>query len=432
MSHVIASAWAGASRHPRSLLRWLACLLGGFLVAGCGSNSPQTPPPDAFEVRKLPDALAPDAGRIAEANNRFALDLYTRLGAESGNLFYSPFSIATALEMTLAGAHGVTDEEMRRVLHLDLPADQLHPASGALVKSLDRGIALGGYRLSVANRLWGQSGYTFLEPFLATARDDYGAGLEPLDFQNAAEDARGTINAWVEEKTEGRIEDLMPEGSVNDLTRLVLTNAIYFKGDWARPFDPRRTQDRPFHVATGTDVNVPLMTQEGEFRVAFLDGFAALELPYAGNDLSMLVLVPHAIDGLGALEQRLTIENLTEWIARLDTGHVEVSLPRFTTSSSFSLGETLAAMGMPSAFDPSSADFSGINGNRDLSISAVVHKGFVAVNEEGTEAAAATGVSVGVTSVPPSIVADHPFLFMIRDHVTGSILFVGRLVDPRS
>lgn len=420
-----------SDRSVRLSARWAAAAALFALVcsAACVSHAPITAL-DPFAVRKLPDNLAADASRVVAANNRFAFDLFAQLRATDGNLFLSPYSISTALQMTAAGARGGTAVEMARVLQLELPLDWAHPASGALVQSLDRGIALGGYRLSVANRLWGQSGYDFLEPFLATTRDHYGAELEPVDFRMEPESARSTINSWVEEKTENRIVELLPQGVVTADTRLVLTNAIYFKGDWARMFERDRTRPAPFHVSPSQDVEVMMMSQDASFRFAHVGATQVLEMPYVGNDLSMLVLLPESADGLPALEDALSIANLDLWTAALDTSRLIVSVPRFRVESAFSLSQTLKTMGMPSAFDLVTADFSGINGRRDLSISAVVHKGFVEVNEEGTEAAAATGVVIGVVSAPPSFTAEHPFLFLIRDNVTGSVLFLGRVVDP--
>jgi serpin B len=327
----------------------------------------------------------------------------------------------------------VTAEEMARVLHLSLEPASLHPAYGALIRSLDTGSSLGGYRLNVANRLWGQTGYGFLEPFLATTREDYGAELAQLDFEAAPEPARAAINGWVEERTQGKIRDLFPAGTISELTRLVLTNAIYFKGSWADPFDEADTHSAPFHLSGSARVDVPTMAQTGRFALARVVDVEVLELPYEGGDVSMVILLPVAVDGLPLLESRLTFENLTAWLAAVDAvepTEVDVRLPRFLTTSSFVLNEVLAAMGMPVAFDPETADFSGMDGRRDLYVQTVVHQGFVEVNEEGTEAAAATGVGVGVTSAPPMFLADHPFLHLIRDNLTGSVLFLGRIVDP--
>ncbi len=399
---------------------------------GCASNPSDTPNPrvDPFEARKIPAELQADVGSVVAGNNAFAADLYAQLRSTDGNLFFSPFSVAAALSMTSAGAAGVTADEMARVLHSSLAREQFHPANGALIQSLDRGVALGGYRLNVANRLWGQTGFPFLESFLKTTREDYAAEMALVEFSRAPEAARTTINDWVSEKTETKIKDLMPEGSVTSDTRLVLTNAVYFKGKWAGPFDPDLTQDAPFHLDASRTVEVPTMVRLDKWSYARAEGVELLELPYEGGDISMVILLPSTIDGLSDLEARLTSANLDAWLASLETAELELALPRFRVTSSFGLNSTLTAMGMPSAFDPLTADFSGMDGRRDLSIQAVVHKGFVDVNEEGTEAAAATGVGVGVTSLPQTLRIDHPFVIVIRDNVTGSFLFMGRIADP--
>jgi serpin B len=382
------------------------------------------------------DPPSPAATTAARDGNAFAVDLYGRLRSEqSGNLFLSPQSIATALAMTYAGARSDTAAQMARTLHLSLPQDQVPAAYAALLKALNPGGTDRGYRLSIANRLWGQRGDRFLDDFLAVTRRDYGAELGLVDFKANAEAARDEINAWVLKQTEEKIRDLIPAGVLGPNTRLVLANAIYFRGDWAKQFAKESTSDQPFHVAPDRDVKVPLMF--GKTRVGFAahaaDGLKVAELPYKGDDVSMLVLLPDAVDGLAALESKLSLENVTRWTSDLRRQDVLVYLPRFSMQSAFGLGPTLSAMGMPLPFSDS-ADFSGMNGKRDLSISAVVHKARVDVDEQGTEAAAATGVVVGLTAAlpgePPTFRADHPFLFLIRHNPTGAILFMGRVVNP--
>ena len=412
--------------------RALALLLPLLLVPaaqGCDSDGPADPG-DPLEARRLPAEYQAEADELVAGNNAFALDLYGELRGEKGNLFFSPFSISTAFAMLHAGARTQTEAEMAQVFRFPLAQDRLHLLYRELLASLDRGTAFEGYRLSVANRLWGQVGYGFLPDYLAVTRDAYGAPLEPLDFAADPEACRGTINDWVAEKTEDRIRDLMPRGSIDSLTRLVLTNAIYFKGTWETQFDAEKTAKAPFFVTPGAPVSADMMTVEAEFASGAVDGVSILELPYEGEDLSMIVLLPEELDGLPALEERLTPENLESWVGGLAAREQTVHLPRFEMTRFFPLNETLAGMGMPSAFDPASADFSGINGLRNLCVQAAVHKAFVKVNEEGTEAAAATGISMGETSVPPSFTANRPFLFLIRDNVTGSILFLGRVTDP--
>jgi serpin B len=410
---------------------WAAVLLGVPLL-GCQSVSP-VQPLDPIRERQLAPAVVADARSLVEANNRFAFDLYARLRGPSDNLFLSPFSISTAFAMTYAGAAGRTADEMASVFRFPLEQERLHPTYGALVRSLDRGSQLGGYELRVANRTWGQQGFPFVDEFLRITREDYGAEMQQADFVKDFESARRSVNSWVEQQTRDRIRDLFPPGSIDADSRLVLANAIYFKGLWASQFDRDLTRDGTFHLSATERVSVPIMRQNGVGRMASLAGARMLELRYQGKDLSMLIVLPDRVDGLAEVEASLTPEALQQAIEGLrDTpSSLPVAIPRFRIESKFMLGSTLSAMGMPSAFDAHAADFSGIDGRRDLFISAAIHQAFVEVNEEGTEAAAATGVVVGITSVPVAFVADHPFLFLIHDNVTGSILFMGRLMDPR-
>ena len=384
---------------------------------------------------------SPEAQRLAAGNNRFALDLYARLAAEAGggeaggNVFFSPYSLSTALGMAHAGAKGATAAEMAKTLHFDLKGEELDVAFAELIGSVNRP-SVTGYKLSVANAMWGQSGYGFLPQYVQRLKQHYAAALHELNFQSDSQEARKTINAWAEKETAGKIRDLMPPDSVGPDTVLVLTNAIYFKGDWEKQFKKEHTRDGPFHVSADKTVTVPLMTQRARFRRLIGEGFQALEMPYAGGDLSMVVLLPDERNGLADLEQKMTAPNVEGWLKRLaqaPQNNVPVMLPKFTMTESFSLVPTLAKMGMAVAFDGRRADFSGMNGGTErLAITAVVHKAFVAVDEQGTEAAAATGVSIGRTSaeIEKPFRADHPFAFLIRDGKTGSVLFMGRVVDP--
>ncbi len=370
---------------------------------------------------------------VVKGNNQFALDLYKQLGEkEDGNLLFSPYSISTALAMTYAGARGETQDEMAKVLHFALPQRLLHPAFAAIIEDLNDEKRK-GYKLAVANRLWGQKGYSFRPNFLNTTRKYYGAELAQVDFAKAAEKARQTINKWVEEQTQDKIKDLIPEGVLDSLTRLVLTNAIYFKGDWETQFDKKATREADFTATPDKKVKVPMMHQVAPFKYADLPSLQVLEMPYAGDDLSMVVLLPKKTDGLGDLEKSLDAKSLQEWTGGVRKRKVSVFLPKFKMTCKFRLKPVLASMGMPLAFDAGRADFSGMTGSKDLYISAVIHKAFVDVNEEGTEAAAATAVVMTLRSAPrpsPVFRADHPFLFLIRDNRTGSILFLGRVAEP--
>ncbi len=375
-----------------------------------------------------------DLAAVVGGNNQFAFDLYGRLaGEQDGNLFFSPYSISTALAMTYAGARGNTAAEMADTLHFTLPQDCLHPAFGNIISDLNDS-QREGYQLNVANRLWGQQGYSFLAEYLDVTRQHYGAELAQLDFIRETEPSRQTINRWVEEQTQQKIKNLIPSGALSPLTRLVLTNAIYFKGDWKYQFDPELTREAPFQAAPGEQLSVQMMHQKRRFNYAALPTFQMLEMPYTSEDLSMLALLPNEPDGLAELESWLTAERLDQSIDQLFATKVSVFLPKFEMTSKFGLAPVLESMGMPDAFDACAADFSGMNGGRDLFISSVIHKAFVEVNEEGTEAAAATGVvvvtSTGVTPPPELFRADHPFLFLIRDNRTESILFWGRVTEP--
>lgn len=379
---------------------------------------------------------------VIKGDNEFGLALYNQLKAEKGNLFISPYSISTALAMTYAGARGNTAKQMAEVLHFNSEQEKLPVIFAEMIKDMNARGTQGNYQLSVANALWGQKGYKFLKEFIDLVNNNYGAGLNEVDFKNATEEARKTINTWVEEKTNGKIKDLIPKGILNNLTRLVLTNAIYFKGNWAAKFKKEDTKDMPFNIIADKQVSVPMMYQKLYAKIGW-DGniqIKILELPYVGEELSMLILLPLRIDGLTELENSLIMDKINNWtVGRKE--EVEVYLPKFKMTYKCLLANTLKSMGIIDAFTPppplpeiSGADFSGITGNKDLYISQVIHKTFVDVNEEGTEAAAATAViteSAGyITHEPLIFKADHPFLFLIRENKTGSILFIGRIVNP--
>jgi serpin B len=307
--------------------------------------------------------------------------------------------------------------------------EQFHKSFGEIIKQLNASGKKGGYELAVANSLWGQNGYKFLPDFLTIVRENYGGDLEQVDFAAQTEAARKKINAWVESKTKDKIKELIKAGTLDSMTRLVLTNAIYFKGKWESQFKPEQTQDAPFTLLGGQNINAPMMHQTGKFGYMEANDIQILEMPYLNNDLSMVILLPKKVDGVKDLEKELVSDNLAGWLGKIHKREVQVFFPRFKMTSEFELARVLGAMGMPDAFS-GKADFSGMTGNRDLFISAVVHKAYVDVNEEGTEAAAATGVTMKLTSIsaPPAVFrADHPFIFLIRDNQTGNFLFLGRL-----
>jgi serpin B len=384
--------------------------------------------------------LADDSGATPEgisahvnANNQFALDFYSNIrNKEDGNIFYSPYSISTALSMTYEGARGQTADEIQSVFHFSSIDSERRSSTAAIYNSLNKWNAR--YKLHTANALWVQEDYPISDEYTDTIERYYVGKASNVDFAGATEQARQTINSWVEQKTNYKIKDLFPQGSLGSLTRLVLTNAIYFKGTWVKQFDEAKTMDEDFRVSSGQTVRVPMMRLTGNeavFNYSETGELQVLEMPYEGGDLSMIILLPKD-DNIESLEESLTLENLNQWKASLREQRVDVYIPKFTFESKYFLNENLKEMGMPLAFTEA-ADFSGISGERDLYIAIVVHQAFVDVNEEGTEAAAATGVGIATTSMPPPAPvfrADHPFIFMIQERGTGNILFMGRVVNP--
>ncbi|MCX5669707.1 MAG: serpin family protein [Planctomycetota bacterium] len=410
------------------IIRMTVVMLAAFTAA-----SAQDQPPPAGKEPVQPKA---DVAAVAQADNVFGCELYARLKGQAGNLFFSPASIHTALAMTYAGAAGRTADQMAGALHFKLPADRLHKAFGLLTNELNNPPKQGtdpAYQLVVANALWLQKGYPFKESFTRLVKDSYSAGLNEVDYA-APEPARKTINDWLEKATGDKITDLIPPGVLNELTRLVLTNAVYFKSDWAAPFSKQKTKDGPFQLGEGNTVNVPLMTQWTHVGYMETKDFQLADLPYKANELSMTVLLPRKADGLKALEDKLSAKALAQWIGKAKVTYVDLTVPRFKFTSQFGLKEPLSQLGMVDAFDPRRANFSGMTTMEKLFISAVLHNAFVAVDEEGTEAAAATAVTVTALAVPeePKIVfrADRPFLFLIRHRPTGAVLFLGRLANP--
>jgi serpin B len=370
---------------------------------------------------------------VVKGNNAFALDLYRQLRNQQGNLCVSPYSLSTALAMTYAGARGQTATEMSKVLHFTLRQEDLHPAFAALRAQLDAQKQQGeGIQLKMANRLWGQKGYEFLKPFKQLTQDYYGAALEEVDFSGDTEEARRTINQWVAQQTQEKIKDLIPPDILNSLTRIVLTNAIYFKGSWLKPFNPAHTENKPFSVAPGQQVDVPMMSQSASVGYAEFGELQVLELLYVGEKISMVILLPKKIDGLTQLEQHLTPENIQNWLSSINYSQcpTSIQLPKFKVNAKVELKPVLSKMGMVSAFDDGAADFSGMNGRNDLFLKEAIHQTFVHVDELGTEAAGATAAIGALRCVGGNFSADRPFIFLIRDKQSGSILFLGRVMNP--
>jgi serpin B len=386
----------------------------------------------------IKDGSLSEQASLVEGNSAFTFELYQALKGEEGNLFYSPYSISLALAMTYAGARNETAEQMADILHFILEQDRLHPAFNWLDAELARrdesveGKDGEGFRLNIVNAIWGQKDYEFLPDFLDVLADNYGAGLRILDFINETEKSRLIINDWVSNQTEGRIEDLIPPGEIDVLTRLVLTNAIYFNAAWEYPFDGNITAGGPFYLLDGGQVSVPMMKQTESFGYTKGKGYQAVELLYDGGELSMVILLPEA-GNFEAFEEGLHAQQVDAIINDLQDTRVTLTMPKFEFDSEFRLNDTLAEMGMPIAFSPGDADFSGMTGNRELFISDVIHKAFVSVDEAGTEAAAATAVIMmraAVSKPPVEVTIDRPFIFLIRDIETGAILFVGRVLNP--
>lgn len=385
-------------------------------------------------LRSLARPGPEETSSLVAGNNAFAIDLYSRLKDGGGNVFFSPYSISGCLAMVYAGARGGTEKQMAQVLYFTGGQEQVSRSFGGLQQQLNAAQKKGEIQLKIANGLWGQEGHPWLPAFLKTAQDQFDARLTQVDFATAAESAGQQINDWVSDKTKGKITNLIPPGLLNHMTRLVLVNAIYFKGNWIHQFKKAATHPAPFFITADRQAQTPLMNLTEIFSYAESDSWQLLEMRYIGNDVSMVVLLPKEKDGLNDLEASLTPEKLSDWLGKEHPQKVNVFFPKFKMTQQFNLTQTLEAMGMTAPFSRQS-DFSGMDGTHDLFISAVVHKAYVDVNEEGTEAAAATGAAIAARAVHapqpvPVFRADHPFIFLIRDTHSGSILFLGRMMDP--
>jgi serpin B len=432
----------------RTLL--VALAVGGVLVAcGSGSLEPGRLVRSSLPRITNPQVSAPDRASQTTGNTAFAFDCYRRLAAQEGNVFYSPLSVSLALAMTWAGARTSTEEQMAAALQFKLTQDRLHPYFNALDLELNsrgqgsKGKDGGEFRLRVLNAIWGQEGYEFLAPFLDVLAQHYGAGLRLLDF-GKPEEAADAINKWIAQQTEDRIPELLSPDMFQGPVALVLTNAVYFNAAWEHQFKRSETLDGSFRLRSGQTVSVPMMHQTASFRMGSGSlfrcgtarcpgwGYRAIELPYDGGELAMLIIVPDVLDNF---EAKLAPGVLATILDSLTEQSVELQMPRWTFRSPvLSLTEPLTALGMKDAFVVGQADFSGMDGRRDLFVSEVAHQAFVAADEAGTEAAAATSVNMelgAAPAAPVSFVVDQPFLYLIRDIPTGAILFVGRTVDPR-
>ncbi len=435
----------------RKNIRRLGVLSGAMiltLVLGC-SAEPSVPGGDEIRSDKqritAPVTSPTEVSAQVEGNSAFAFDLFQQVRSKDENLFFSPYSMSIALAMLQAGAKGETEQQIAAVMHYLADQTKLHPVFNWLDLELNsRGqgkLAADGkaFRLNVVNAIWGQQDFDFLPSFLDQLALNYGAGLRVLDFIADPEISRQTINAWVEQETEERIKDLLPEGVITKLTRLVLTNAIYFNAAWSTAFQEDSTSEGAFILEDGSSVNVPLMRGKVGSRFYSESGLRAAAIPYDGEELSMVIMIPDQVD-LQTFEATLTGAKIQAVIQGLQHQEVNVTLPKFEFGATLGLKPLLIKMGMVDAFTPYVADLSGINGaknggDEDLYVSDVLHKSFVKVNEAGTEAAAATAVVLNVATAvmpdPEALVVDQPFVFFIYDHATEAILFVGRVLDPR-
>jgi serpin B len=401
----------------------LAALTFALALSACGSGVPNLPPPTEAE-----------ASSVAAADNAFAFDLYARLRARPGNFAMSPVSITSALTMCLAGARGETEAQMRKVLHVEGSVPAAVEAAGKVTANLQRSKKI---TLSIQNRLFGEKSVRFEPPYVDLLKRSFGAQVESLDFAGAPGPSRERVNRWAAEATHDRIKEILGPDAITAETRLVVANAVYFYGDWEAPFQKSATQPAPFKVSATESREVPLMFQAGHFGFAASEGMKVLELPYAGGEASLLLVLPDAVDGLGAIEARLSPERLRSWTAALHVVEVKVWVPRFEIDPpALSLARPLGELGMPAALDPDQADLTGIarlGGQERLTVTGVFHKAFVKLDEKGTEAAAVTAVAAAATaSVEPEPVefrADHPFLFFLRDRKSGLVLFMGRIAD---
>ncbi len=422
----------------RFYLLFVAAIIPALLLSACGQGKLAE---SKLERVANPDVPVSDSAQLVDGNTAFAFNLYQAVRGSTGNLVCSPYSISLAFAMTYGGARGETAAQVADVLHYTLPDAQFHPAFNLLSLDLARRPDQAAnvdekdrFQLTIANSLWGQDGWPFLPEYLDLLAANYGAGLRLVDFENSPESARRQINNWVSDQTKNRIKDIIPPGMPDPSTRLVLANAIYFKAMWEHEFDADVTNDRPFYLLSGEMVRVPMMSQgHGQtFSYAAGDGWQAIALPYKGSLTDMVIIVPDA-GNFESFESGLTADRYNEIISAMQPEQVILSMPKFTFETSLGLKDSLIGMGMTDAFDPMLADFSGMDGTRLLYVGDVLHKAFIAVDEKGTEAAAATVVLMMMASMPQGIILeiDRPFFYVIRDVPTGTVLFMGRVLDPR-
>jgi serpin B len=435
---------------------FVICLLISLVLivffSACKQGSDRMSP--VKEGKELKSSLARDTSpacsetelrQLVGDNNSFAFAMYHMIKDKADNMFFSPYSISVALAMTYTGARNETESQMAAALHFNFAQDKLHSLFNALDLELasrksSEGNEDGKYlKLNIANAIWAQEGYPFLQQFLDTLALNYGAGIWLVDFESDPEQARLTINDWVARQTENKIMDLLARGNIDEFTRLVLANAIYFNAAWAIPFDEELTYDGDFYLMDDSTITVPMMIPQGgsgenneTYTAATGPGYQAVELPYYGGEFSMLIVIPDQ-GTFTAFEQLLDYPLIEEIVNNLKDENIRLRMPKFGCESQFDLSKSLAEMGMPNAFNSQDADFSGFDGRvGQLYIGAVIHKSFISVDEAGTEAAAATAVVIFGVGLPDyrEIIINRPFIYMIRDIKTGAILFLGRIKNP--
>lgn len=414
------------------------CIMLSMILAACTPSASLSVAESNKSRDKNPQIAEDDLPTLVDGNNAFALDIYNALRSENGNLILSPYSMSLALAMTYAGARGDTESQMAQAMHYQ-PQAQLHPAFNALDLALEKKpINLDKdqepLQINIANSVWAEKTMPILPDYLDTIALNYGAGIHLADFLNKPNEERVAINNWVSAETEEKIKDLLADGSITPDTRMVLVNAIYFKADWLHKFDVNSSYDGTFHLLDGTEAAAKMMG-ETMYEIPYMqgNGYQVVELPYAGETAAMDIILPDE-GNFESFEASFNKDVYDEIVNGLQAASsARVNLPKFEFTSDFSLSDSLIKLGMVDAFDRGLADFSGMTGEKDLFIGDVIHKAFVAVDEEGTEAAAATAVVMEATGAPMQdivFIADRPFLFIIRDTVNGQILFVGRVLNP--
>jgi serine protease inhibitor len=375
---------------------------------------------------KFPDTI------MIKNNNLFAFELYRQIRSDKDNTFFSPYSISSAIAMTYAGARSESEQQISKVLHFEGDQAYFHPAYKTLLSYINSLNRTDSIDISTANSMWAQKDYPFKDEYFKLITDNYGAGLQNLDFRNDRENARKTINKWVEDKTKNKIQELLIPGILNDLTRLVLVNAIYFYGSWDKAFDAKNTKKLDFFLDDANKVQADFMYKEDKYKYAENEQYKVVEIPYEGKTLSMIIVLPVSPNNLAGLEKQLDKNSYDHWLSALTERKIKLYLPKFKTTAEFELSDALKKMGMPHPFSMD-ADLSGMTGKKDLMIDKVVHKAFVEVNERGTEAAAATAVVIREKSAMinmPEFRADRPFIFIIKENTYNNILFMGRINDP--